>query len=214
MILNYSDLQNSVGDFLNRMDLLPVVKTFIQFAEADFNRSLRVREMMTDAPVIVSFTSDTALLPDDFLELRGAPTLGVNGPDLDYKTPEILSAILGDPNETGDPQCYTLVGKSMRIAPVGDVTAWTAPVDIAIFYYRKIPALADATDANWLLLAHPDLYLYTTLIQSAPYLKDDERLQVWGGLQQKILEDIRMANERASYRGATPRIASKGGSIG
>lgn len=35
------------------------------------------------------------------------------------------------------------------------------------------------TDPNWLLTAHPDVYLYGTLVESAPYLKDDARVAVW-----------------------------------
>lgn len=213
MILNYSDLQNSTGDFLNRQDLLPIVKTFIQFAEADFNRTLRVRDMISSAPVALAFTtSDLAALPDDFIELKGAP-VGPDGKPLGYKTDEDLSVLDADPNLTGNPLFYTILGPNMRISPAPGPTATTTTY-VTINYYQRIPALTDPTESNWLLQKHPDLYLYTTLMQSAPYLKDDERIQIWGGIQQKLMADISMDTERASYRGATPLITSKGGSIG
>ena len=39
-----------------------------------------------------------------------------------------------------------------------------------------------AVGAGWLLLDAPDVYLYGTLIQSAPYLQDDARTQTWAAL--------------------------------
>lgn len=41
-----------------------------------------------------------------------------------------------------------------------------------------LPSLM-TTDPNWLLTAHPDIYLYGTLVELAPYLKDDARVPVW-----------------------------------
>jgi hypothetical protein len=32
---------------------------------------------------------------------------------------------------------------------------------------------------NWLLTGHPDVYLYASLVETAPYLKDDSRVPVW-----------------------------------
>ena len=46
-IATYTDLQSSVADWLNRSDLSAVIPTFIQLAEAKFNRELRTRDMLT-----------------------------------------------------------------------------------------------------------------------------------------------------------------------
>ena len=34
--------------------------------------------------------------------------------------------------------------------------------------------------SNWLLALAPDLYLYGALLESAPYIKEDGRIQTWG----------------------------------
>jgi len=46
-------------------------------------------------------------------------------------------------------------------------------------YRKNVPPLA-TNDPNWLLSLAPDLYLYGTLLETAPYLKEDGRIQTWG----------------------------------
>ena len=67
-ITNYGELKSAVGDFLNRSDLTSVIPTFIDFAEAEFNRYLRVRQMVARAEAVI----DTRLsaVPSDFLEAK------------------------------------------------------------------------------------------------------------------------------------------------
>jgi hypothetical protein len=45
MIADYSTLQAAIADELARADLASAIPTFIQLAEANFNRELRVRQM-------------------------------------------------------------------------------------------------------------------------------------------------------------------------
>ena len=67
-LANYTDLQASVADFLNRSDLTTVIPDFITMTESDINRSLRVREMSvrTRAPIDAQYVK----LPPDFLGMR------------------------------------------------------------------------------------------------------------------------------------------------
>lgn len=46
------------------------------------------------------------------------------------------------------------------------------------------------TDPNWLLTAHPDIYLYGTLVEAAPFLKDDARVPVWEARLQDAIESL------------------------
>ena len=92
----------------------------------------------------------------------------------------------------GKPQCYTHVGDEIQVYPVPDSTSYTAE----LVYYAKIPPLSDSNTSNWLLAAHPDIYLYGALMQSAPYLVDDQRLGVWAGLYQKGIDDLTISDQR------------------
>jgi hypothetical protein len=55
-------------------------------------------------------------------------------------------------------------------------------------YWQTITALLAST--NWLVENHPDVYLYATLMEAAPYLKADPRIEVWKGFLEEALEGI------------------------
>jgi len=197
-LANYTDLKASVADFLNRSDLTSVIPDFITMAEADFNRTLRVREMSirTRAPI----DSQYVKLPADFLGMRNIDLLTDPVTPMTYKNLQNLDAHrAGD--MTGKPIYYSIVQNNIEFAPApdGDYT-------IEIVYYQKVPALAD-NSTSWLLSAHPDAYLYGTLQHSAPYLQHDERVGIWAGKYQQIIEQITTSDEKAKFSGSTPSIS-------
>jgi len=194
----YSDLKASVADFLNRSDLTSVIPDFVTMAEADFNRTLRVREMSvrTQAPI----DSQYVKLPDDFLGMRNIDLMTDPVTPMTYKNLQNLD-IHRSNDMTGKPIYYSIVQNNIEFAPApdGDYT-------IEIVYYQKVPALAD-NSTSWLLDAHPDAYLYGTLQHSAPYLQHDERVGIWAGKYQQIIEQITTSDEKAKFSGSTPSIS-------
>jgi len=194
----YSDLKTSVADFLNRSDLTSVIPDFVTMAEADFNRTLRVREMSvrTQAPI----DSQYVKLPDDFLGMRNIDLMTDPVTPMTYKNLQNLD-IHRSNDMTGKPIYYSIVQNNIEFAPApdGDYT-------IEIVYYQKVPALAD-NSTSWLLDAHPDAYLYGTLQHSAPYLQHDERVGIWAGKFQQIIEQITTSDEKAKFSGSTPSIS-------
>jgi hypothetical protein len=54
---------------------------------------------------------------------------------------------------------------------------------------------------NWLLTSSPDIYLYGALLQAAPYLQDDARIQTWATLYERALNDLRTADDRGASSG-------------
>ena len=197
-LANYTDLKASVADFLNRSDLTSVIPDFITMTEAEFNRSLRVREMSvrTQAPI----DSQYVKLPDDFLGMRNIDLMTDPVTPLEYKNLQNLD-IHRRNDKTGKPIYYSIVQNNIEFAPApdGDYT-------IEIVYYQKVPALADNA-TSWLLDAHPDAYLYGTLMHSAPYLQHDERVGIWAGKYQQIIEQITTSDEKAKFSGSTPSIS-------
>ena len=65
-ISTYSDLQAAVGNWLNRTDLTDRVPDFIALSEAQMNRRLRVRQMVTRAEAILA--GEFVDAPSDMLE--------------------------------------------------------------------------------------------------------------------------------------------------
>lgn len=64
-----------------------------------------------------------------------------------------------------------------------------------------LPSLT-VTDPNWLLTAHPDIYYYGALVESAPYLHDDERLPMWEALLEERIADLNGSVRRDPARTA------------
>ena len=198
---NYTELQASIADFLNRSDLTSVIPDFITMCEADLNRTLRVRDMSVRSRAPIN--SQYVKLPADFLGMRNIDLLTDPVTPLTYKNLQNLD-IHRAGDSTGKPLYYSVMQDSIEFAPVpdGDYT-------IEIVYYQKIPALSspDTDGVNWLLTDHPDAYLYGSLMHSAPYLQADERIGLWAGKYNQILEQIKKSDEQAKFSGSTPSIS-------
>ena len=189
-ITTYSELKTAVGDWLNRSDLTSAIPNFISLAEAQMNRQIRHRKMVVRADA----TLDTPYfaVPSDWQEnIRFQLNTNPITP-LVYVTPEQLVEDSQVYVTSGQPMFYTMVGQQFQVLPTPD-GSYTSE----LLYYGKIPALTDAAPTNWLLTESPDIYLYAALTQSAPYLKEDERVSVWAGLYQTLVNDMKVADERA-----------------
>jgi len=189
-ITTYAELKTAIGDWLNRDDLDSVIPNFISLAEAQFNRSIRHRKMVTRSDA----TLDTPYfaVPSDWLQtIRFQLNTNPVTPLL-FVTPEQALEESMVYSAGQQPLFYTTIGQQFQVVPTPDTS-----YDAELLYYAKIPALSDSATTNWLLTESPDLYLYGALIQSAPYLKEDERINVWAGLYQRLFDDMMLADERA-----------------
>ena len=198
---NYTELQASVADFLNRSDLTSVIPDFIKMTESELNRVLRTREMSvrTRAPVSEQYVK----LPDDYLGMRNIELVTSPVTVLEYRNLENLDAHRAS-DATGKPIFYSIMQNNIEFAPVPD-----SEYTLEIVYYQKLPQLGTGVGeftTNWLLDSHPDIYLYGSLMQSAPYLHADERIGIWAGKFQQILEQLKTSDEKARFSGTTPTI--------
>jgi hypothetical protein len=195
----YTELQSEIADWLDRADLTAKIPTFIRLLEAQLQRKLRVREMLITAPGTVDSTGFSAL-PDDFLALHNLTLTDATGrpTPLTYASKHQLDTARFEKNGTGQPRLYTLNRTHIEFAPYPD-----ADYAYSLSYWSKLSYLSSGVPTNWVLEAHPDIYLYGSLLQAAPYLRNDERISVWGDALGTLLEDINLADER-SLRGGTP----------
>ena len=61
---------------------------------------------------------------------------------------------------------------------------------IWINYFQSLPALTDINQTNWLLDRHADLYLWSSLLNAEPWLKNDARIAVWRQRRDDALTEI------------------------
>ena len=180
-ISTYTDLQTAVTEYLARdqdATLIARIPTFIQLFEAKMNRSLFVRQMEVRSTTTVDTAStepEFISLPTDFQSMRRIRLSSVSGkPHLDFKSGAQLDeyrTMSGD--VTGQPLFFTIFGSEIELAPTPD-----DDYTIEMVYRQNVPALA-SNSTNWLLTLAPDIYLYGALLESAPYIKEDARIQVW-----------------------------------
>ena len=191
-IVDYASLQTAVIEYLARdqdATLIARIPSFIQLAEAKFNRQLFVRQMEQRATAVVNLASSEAefiSLPSDFQSMRRVRLSSVTGkPCLQFKSgTQIDEYRFGISNVPARPRYFTVFGNELELAPTPD-----APYTVEMVYRQSIPALAPSS-TNWLLALAPDLYLYGVLLETAPYIKEDARIQTWALGFSSALSDL------------------------
>jgi hypothetical protein len=191
---------------LDRTDLTARIPEFIELAEANFNRQIRQPDMIAQDDAF-SLASRYTTLPTDTLQIIRIVVDLSPVVVLEYMTPEEISEHRVVMNATGKPYYFTTIGGStdqLEILPSPDST-YTA----SIVYYTRIAALTDAATSNWLLAAHPDIYLFGTLVEAEPYLKNDERMPMWTARLDKALNDLRLQGQRERHTASGLRMRSR-----
>jgi hypothetical protein len=191
-LTTYTELKASIGDWLNRTDLTSAIPDFISLAEAQIERQLRTRQMIVRSNADIS--TEYAALPSDFLETKSFKLSGTNPiTPLVFQTIDALDDLLRAHSAASRPKYFGIVGGQVRVVPAPDATYTTELV-----YYAKLTKLSASVASNWLLAASPDIYLYGSLLQAAPYLQDDARIPVWSSLYEKALTDLQISDGRSS----------------
>ena len=205
LITNYATLQDHIEDTLNRADLESVVPNFIQQFEKQAMRDFRLRKVATRG--VYSLSADGQTLPTDFYRMESWYHDGGTyfGP-IQIVSPDEIGRLKGAYGESGVPQFAAIIpgyenaAATVRFAPEPDGTYNTQMV-----YERVIAALSDTNTTNYLLIEAPDIYLYGALVESSPYLKDDQRVGLWKTLLEERIEAYYMAQEDARWGGSIKR---------
>lgn len=199
-ITTYDELKAAVADFLNRDDLATSAATFISLAEAGMQRSLRHWRMEKRANAVID--TQYSAIPADFLQvIRFYITSGTTRPLELISQSELLERKANTSNTSGTPSYYAMTAGEIEVFPVPD-----GDYDAELHYYSEVPALSAANPTNWVLEYFPDLYLYGALVHSAPYLKEDERTQIWAALYRSAIDAINEDSERGKFGGSGRRL--------
>lgn len=198
-LANYGQLKTSIAAELARTsdtDFTAKVPDFVRLFEVNIQRDLLHRRQQTSDTLTLAASGTSATLPTDFLSAEAVILQSTPLKALVSKT--IYDLFQEYPNTTtAQPVAYAIQGGSMLIRPPADQA-----YSITLHYYQALTALDDDADTNWLLTNYPDVYLYGSLVHSAPYLEDDARLQVWIGLYDRAVGALKGESARAIYSGS------------
>jgi len=195
----YAHLKASIADHLDRDDLVSQIDGFIQVAEAAHRRDVRIREMIRRQELTLN--SRHVLLPEGTLEV-----LSLRSPRFSLSEVSIHD-IFNLRRGSGQPAYFAIYGRQIELDAQPD-----AEIAGEIIFYKALRPLSDEHPVNALLAVAPDVYLYGALAASAPFLMNDERIQIWGGLYSSAvagLDRITIASRRVGplvsrIHGATP----------
>ncbi len=199
-IATYSDLQTAIASWIARADLTATIPDFITLFESAANRRLRIRQQETASALTPS--GGIATLPTDYLTWRRVTWTGSTNCELEYVHPSYLHALYPTA-PTGNPRLFTIEGSSLTLRPLDDTA-------LTFDYFAKIPALSVSNTTNWLLTAHPGIYLFGSLAEAHGFVKDTENLALWNARRDELFDEIERLDTKtrgpAAVRvmGATP----------
>ena len=204
-VMSYTSLLEDVRRYLERgftaesdrivYEQLP---RLITIAQRRIARELKIQGFIR--PVQTNLQAGVAVYakPDRW---RDTISMTVGGKPIFARSYEYLRNYWPTESETGTPQFYADYDfQHWLIAP----TPSAAGV-LEIVYYEQPALLGDDLQTNWLTEYAPDLRLYATLLEATPFLKSDERIQVWQALYDRAAqaltgEDMKRITDRSAVR--------------
>jgi hypothetical protein len=191
----YTNLKSTIANYLNRDDLTAYLGDFITLTEARLNRELRVREMVnTDTSITTVAGTQSYALPTGYIEATTVIFQSDPYCTLRFMSNSDFYNKYNASQSRGKPTYFTILGSNILLGVAPD-TATTLQIN----YYKTLTALSDSNATNDILTNYPELYLYGSLAESAPFIMQDERINTWATLYK---EAIKNANETSS-RGST-----------
>lgn len=192
---SYSDLQTTIAGYLARSDLTTQIPDFIRLAETRLRRDLRIRQMLKSVTTSTVAADSTVELPSDFLEVRDFVVVGNPVVPLNYYSPSAFNRNTRS-WESGKPKDYTVLATDFQLAPIPD-----SNYTVKMFYFAAPTFLSDSNTSNAFLANTPDALLYGALLEAAPYLMDDARINTWGTMFDRAMASITRSDEQGQYSG-------------
>lgn len=190
----YADLKAATANWLVKTSLTAVIPDLITTAEGWIFRNLRVREMETAFNATIA--AGVVAIPSDFLDARA---LRIDGSPSTPLSPMDLAQLISSyplRSSCGLPKYFAVEGANLEFGPFPD-SAYT----VLGTYFAKPLNLSDSQTTNTIFPAYNDLYLWATLTEVAPLIREDSRIAVWQTKRDSALEEIVKATKRQRYGG-------------
>lgn len=186
----YANLQTAMSTWLGNSLNSASYPDMITIFEAAANRRLRVRQQ--EATATITMSSGTGTLPTDYLSWRRIKWPGSVAVDLEYAEPSWIQNMYPT-SATGQPAFFTIEGSTISVRPVDDTS-------LTMQYFQKIAALSGTL--NWLFVAHPDLYLFGSLVEAEMFGVNDERAPIWKARRDEVFDEIEKLSNKTRGGGA------------
>lgn len=189
IITSYTTLQTAVSDWLAKSNLSTFTPNFIQNWEERFYRQPKNFGSWMEQSLNSTIASSVIAVPAGYLAMKYAYVDGSPSSRLDRMSLNQLLGTYPRGGDTGLPVWYARDGANFIFGPAPDSTYtikgtyWAKPTVMRSF--------ASDAAAHWIIVNAPDLALYGSLCESAPFLKNSKDLPIWQGLYSQALNDYR-----------------------
>lgn len=210
---SYDNLVANIAETLNRQDLAAAIPGFVSLVEGEVNADDRFRVLpslqrstavIPVAPLnpVTNLAESYIPMPADYISMVNFRIMEAPAPGrVEVITTEQMDLKRQIYPEMDTPKFYTIIGEEFELLPAAD-QAYNAQM----IYYAMVPPLGTSNESNWLLARWPNVYYYGALLQAAPYLKNDDRIQTWGAMYNAIAEKIHVSNDRGMFSGSTMKM--------
>jgi hypothetical protein len=201
-ITSYATLQTEVAAWLHRTDLTSDIKGWITLGEYRIYRDLRVRQMETALSSTIS--SGVIAVPSGYVELKNAYVNSSPNRSLTKKDAEWIYYNYPTRSSDGTPAYIAREGSNFIFGPYPD-----SNYTIKGIYYKRLDALSDSNTSNWLITDAPDLILFATLCEAAPWLVDDARTAIWEKKYAQIKDRVQKQDNDEEFSGSPLSITAR-----
>ena len=208
--MTFTSLQSDIRNYLERGGATdPIVyeqiPRLITLAERRIARELKIQGFQR--VVNTTMQSGVAVYPKPD---RWRDTISINigtGTNNNTHTPvfarsyEYIRQYWPNETQTDQPEFYADYNYNFWIfGPTPD-----ADYPMEVLYYELPQLLDEVTQTNWLSEYAPNLLLYGSLVEATPFVKDDQRVQLWQSYYDRSLaalngEDLQKIVDRSVNR--------------
>ena len=210
--MTYSSLLNDLRNYLERGATLATdpsvyiqLPSLIGLAERRLARELKIQGTVTVVSSTMTTGEATYPKPDRWREtvsIRVGTGAGYNvTQEVFPRAYEYMRQYWPNQTLTGTPRFYADYDYShWFFAPTPN-----APFPYELIYYELPPLLGDDVQTNWFTEYAPNALLYASLMEAAPFLKNEEIIPIWQGFYDRAVaalngEDIRQIADRGIIR--------------
>ena len=170
----------------------------ITLGERRISRELKVQGFIRAVVTPLQPGVATYRKPDRW---RDTVSMTLNGQPIYARSYEYCRSYWPDESKTSTPQFYADYDYNhWLITPVPAVSG-----TLEVLYYEQPRFLGEDFQTNWITEYAPDLLLYATLLEAAPFLKKDERIATWQAMYDRAAqalagEDLKRILDRSAQR--------------
>ena len=199
VIQTYDSLVLNVQQYMERndADFIAQIPNLIALAESSIAAELKTYLQLIVVETSLAQNQTVLNKPSRW---RKTVSMKTNGVPMLLRSQDYVAQYLSE-SDPGQPKYYAEYDyNNWIVAPTPDQAY---PFEVLV--YQLLPLLDDANQSNWLTQYAPQVLLYASLLEATPFLKNDERIQVWQQMYDRAAqalngEDLSKILDRSARR--------------